>query len=91
MIIFTTFAPMNHNRYLYWLILCLMLTMVIPQPAMARTSQKTKYPGGRYYIWRYTLKDKQGSPYSIEVPPTPLNIQDVSSLIEVLSAGNAKD
>ena len=68
MIIFTTFAPMNHNRYLYWLILCLMLTMVIPQPAMARTSQKTKYPGGRYYIWRYTLKDKQGSPYSIEHP-----------------------
>ena len=35
---------------------------------MAQTSQKTKYPGGKYYIWRYTLKDKQGSPYSIEHP-----------------------
>ena len=27
-----------------------------------------KYPGGKYYIWRYTLKDKQGSPYSISHP-----------------------
>ncbi len=29
---------------------------------------RKKYPGGRYYIWRYTLKDKQGSPYSLEHP-----------------------
>ena len=29
---------------------------------------KMKYPGGRYYIWRYTLKDKQGSPYTIDHP-----------------------
>jgi len=27
-----------------------------------------KYPGGKYYIWRYTLKDKLGSPYSIDHP-----------------------
>ena len=27
-----------------------------------------KYPGGKYYIWRYTLTDKQGTPYSIEHP-----------------------
>ena len=68
MIIFATFAPMNHNRYLYWLIACLMLSLTLPLAAMAQTSQKVKYPGGRYYIWRYTLKDKQGSPYSIEHP-----------------------
>ena len=61
-------CTMNHNRYLYWLITCLLLTLVIPQSVMAHTSQKTKYPGGRYYIWRYTLKDKQGSPYSIDHP-----------------------
>lgn len=29
---------------------------------------KTKYPGGRYYIWRYTLKDKLGTPYTIDHP-----------------------
>ena len=68
MIYFTTFAPMNHNRYLHWLITCLLLSLALPPSAMAQTSQKTKYPGGKYYIWRYTLKDKQGSPYSIEHP-----------------------
>lgn len=36
--------------------------------ASAGNSPKIKYPGGRFYIWRYTLKDKQGSPYSIEHP-----------------------
>ena len=59
---------MNHNRYLHWLITCLLLSLALPPSAMAQTSQKTKYPGGKYYIWRYTLKDKQGSPYSIEHP-----------------------
>ncbi len=34
----------------------------------AQAASKMKYPGGRHYIWRYTLKDKQGSPYSIEHP-----------------------
>ena len=68
MIYFTTFAPMNHHRYIYWLITCLLLSWTLPPSAMAQSNQKTKYPGGRYYIWRYTLKDKQGSPYSIEHP-----------------------
>ena len=53
MIIFATFAPMNHNRYLYWLITCLLLSLTMLPSAMALT---------------YTLKDKQGSPYSIEHP-----------------------
>ena len=68
MIIFATFAPMNHNRYLYWLIACLLLSLTMLPSAMALTSQKIKYPGGKFFIWRYTLKDKQGSPYSIEHP-----------------------
>ena len=37
-------------------------------PASAGSSPKMKYPGGKYYIYRYSLKDKQGSPYSIEHP-----------------------
>ena len=68
MIIFVTFAPMNHNRYLYGLITCLLLSLTMLPSAMALTSQKIKYPGGKFFIWRYTLKDKQGSPYSIEHP-----------------------
>ena len=68
MIIFATFAPMNHNRYLYWLIACLLLSLTMLPSAMALTSQKIKYPGGKFFIWRYTLKDKQGSTYTIEHP-----------------------
>ena len=29
---------------------------------------KMKYPGGKFYIWRYTLKDKQGTSYSLDHP-----------------------
>ena len=36
--------------------------------ASAASGPKMKYPGGKYYIYRYTLKDKQGSPYSIDHP-----------------------
>lgn len=36
--------------------------------ASAASGPKMKYPGGRHYIWRYTLKDKAGSPYSISHP-----------------------
>lgn len=37
------------------------------QTSTASGSRK-KYPGGKYYIWRYTLKDKQGSTYSLDHP-----------------------
>ena len=36
--------------------------------ANAASGPKIKYPGGKYYIWRYTLKDKQDSPYNLEHP-----------------------
>lgn len=29
---------------------------------------RMKYPGGKFYIYRYTLKDKLGTPYSIDHP-----------------------
>ena len=63
----TTFAPMNHKRHRNWRLICFLLLWVIPMAA-AHQSQKMKYPGGIYYIWRYTLKDKQGSAYSLEHP-----------------------
>ena len=34
----------------------------------AASGPKIKYPGGKYYIWRYTLRDKQGSAYSLDHP-----------------------
>ena len=36
--------------------------------ATAALPSKMKYPGGRQYIWRYTLRDKQGSPYTLDHP-----------------------
>ena len=34
----------------------------------ASAASKVKYPGGKFYIWRYTLADKQGAAYSLEHP-----------------------
>ena len=36
--------------------------------AAVQAASKIRYPGGRQYIWRYTLVDKQGSPYSLDHP-----------------------
>ena len=46
-------------------VIAMLLAMTISASA---ASSKIKYPGGKYYIWRYTLKDKQGSPYSLDHP-----------------------
>ena len=46
----------------------LLLALIWSLPASAGNSPRIKYPGGKFYIWRYTLKDKQGSPYSIDHP-----------------------
>jgi len=50
------------------LICALLAALLSAITASAGSSPKMKYPGGKYYIYRYTLKDKQGSPYSIEHP-----------------------
>lgn len=36
--------------------------------ASATTPPKRKYPGGKCYIWRYTLQDKRESSYTLERP-----------------------
>ena len=46
-------------------VIAMLLTITTTATA---ASPKIKYPGGKQYIWRYTLKDKQGSPYSLEHP-----------------------
>ena len=53
---------------LFRLITCLLVIVICQIPSNASASTRKKYPGGKYYIWRYTLKDKQGSPYSLEHP-----------------------
>ena len=61
---------MNSNKrersYLLRL-LYLLFVLACFQSASAGTG-KRKYPGGKFFIYRYTLKDKQGTPYSIEHP-----------------------
>lgn len=65
---FYTFAVgMCINRLLR-LIICLLAAIICQIPANAGSSTRKKYPGGKCYIWRYTLKDKQGSSYSLDHP-----------------------
>lgn len=40
--------------------------------------QKVKYPGGRTYLFRVTLKDKQGTPYSLSRPQEFLSEKAIS-------------
>ena len=57
-----------HLRSLFLLIASLFFALPWMPEASAANSPKIKYPGGKFYIWRYTLKDKQGSSYSIDHP-----------------------
>ena len=50
------------------LIICLLASLICQIPANAGSSTRKKYPGGKCYIWRYTLKDKQGTPHSLDHP-----------------------
>ena len=34
----------------------------------ARAASKVKYPGPKQYIWRYTLRDKEGTAYALDHP-----------------------
>lgn len=53
---------------LFRLITCLLVAVICQIPSNVSASTRKKYPGGKCYIWRYTLKDKQGSPHSLEHP-----------------------
>ena len=44
------------------------IAAVLLSSTAAEAASKVKYPGGKFYIWRYTLADKQGSTYSLEHP-----------------------
>ena len=46
----------------------LVLTAMLAGTISSEAASKKEYPGGKYYIWRYTLRDKQGSAYSLEHP-----------------------
>ena len=48
------------------IILCLAV-MLLGSTTMQAAS-KVKYPGPKQYIWRYTLRDKQGTAYSLDHP-----------------------
>ena len=58
-------------------ILCLLAMLLAMATPAAAASPKMKYPGGKFYIWRYTLKDKQGSPYSLDHPSRWLSHKSV--------------
>lgn len=49
-------------------IVCMIAVLFAMTTSAATTATKMKYPGGKYYIWRYTLKDKQGTTYSLDHP-----------------------
>ena len=49
-------------------IICVLIATICQIPTCAGSSLRKKYPGGKYYIWRYTLKDKQGTTFSIDHP-----------------------
>ena len=45
-----------------------MLMVTLLSGIVAEAAGKVRYPGGRQYIWRYTLCDKQGSAFSLDHP-----------------------
>ena len=53
---------------LHTLALAALMALAATLTAAAAPPSKVKYPGGRQYIWRYTLRDKQGSTYSLDHP-----------------------
>ena len=50
-----------HLRSLFLLIASLFFALPWMPEASAANSPKIKYPGGKFYIWRYTLKDNNSN------------------------------
>ena len=46
----------------------ILVALTLSQRASATAPPKKKYPGGKCYIWRYTLENKRESSYSLERP-----------------------
>ena len=47
---------------------CLVWLMFIFSSAVSRAEGKSRFPGGRCYLYRLQLSDKQGTPFSIDHP-----------------------
>lgn len=60
------------KQYIYLLIFTIACLSATGMPGYAvpskETSQKTKYPDRKSYIYRFVLRDKQGTPFSLERP-----------------------
>ena len=65
------------SNSLFRSIICLIIALTCHLSVSAGSSPKMKYPGGKYYICRYTLKDKQGTPYSLDHPSKWLSHKSV--------------
>ena len=53
------------------LMICLAVALLggtAAQDSAAQAASKVKYPGPKQYIWRYTLRDKQGTAYALDHP-----------------------
>ena len=51
-----------------WRIVCVLALLLSLPTAGAGSRPGMKYPGGKFHIYRYTLRDKQGTGYSLEHP-----------------------
>ena len=49
-------------------VLCYLVVLLVFATSASAASPMTKYPGGKFYIWRYTFKDKQGVSHSLDHP-----------------------
>jgi len=62
----TIFADGMKKLVTIRLMICLAVTLLGGTAAQA--ASKVKYPGPKQYIWRYALRDKQGTAYALEHP-----------------------
>ena len=59
---------LNKRECSHLLRLVCLLFVLMGFLSVTASTAKRKYPGGKFFIYRYTLTDKQGSPYSIDHP-----------------------
>ena len=56
----------------------LILALMTVAAAVAKSApRKKKFPGGKCYIYRFALKDKQGTDYSLDRPQRFLSHESV--------------
>ena len=67
---FIIFAGEMKKLVIIRLMICLAVALLggTAGDSAARAASKVKYPGPKQYIWRYTLRDKQGTAYALDHP-----------------------